>query len=769
MPGFTVDTHLFRELGELLVGRDSTALIELVKNSYDADATSVTVEGYDLDQPLIGRIVISDNGIGMTRQQFALGFLRIASRLKEHGDRRSEVYGRRFTGAKGVGRLAAHKLARHLGLKSVPRDVHARAISATIDWDKIEALQTLAQIPKSRAVRLATTRRDADDPSSTVIELTRLRTKWTPAERTRLYLDVGTFRPPSVLMRLPDNTIDEESIIRHLRIADVKSSSDDRQRDPGFEVTLAGDLAAGEEYWKTVAAAADWVIEIDAVKRRGTVAYAILPTRRCQLRFSRLGLEIPTRENFEIEHPAGDNAPVFQSRILIKEGQLGRGEQRTWIGRQSGVRVYMEGFRVLPYGEPSDDWLEIDADYRKRVRTLRFLDDVPESAATDEDEGLVFLPKTSYFGAVFLTQERSGSLRMLVNREGFIPDAAYDTLTKLVRIGIDLSVRVRAAARLPLREKRQREREANAQDRGADRNAQELKTAIETAVVRATGLAREARALAARGQLKEAAQLIESAANEFTEGSELNERLVTERSMLRILAGVGLQMAAFVHEINGLLGMAQSVEQAVDRLRARADLTRDARMMLARLRSHVGDLRRAAERQASYLTDVTSPDARRRRSRQKLAERFDAAARLVLPALERRQIALVNDIPVDLRSPPMFPAEVTLIFSNLLTNAAKAAGKRGRIRASGGIDSSGNVAIKVENTGTAVDLDRAERWFRPFATTTTESDPILGQGMGMGLPITRSTLEEYGAEVKFVRPSRGFTTALQINLTKDAE
>ena len=39
---FTVDTHLFRELGELLVGRDSTALVELIKNAYDADAEEVT-------------------------------------------------------------------------------------------------------------------------------------------------------------------------------------------------------------------------------------------------------------------------------------------------------------------------------------------------------------------------------------------------------------------------------------------------------------------------------------------------------------------------------------------------------------------------------------------------------------------------------------------------------------------------------------------------------------------------------------------------------
>ena len=48
---FTVDTQLFRELGELLVGKDSTALAELVKNAYDADARTVTVSGIHLSIP----------------------------------------------------------------------------------------------------------------------------------------------------------------------------------------------------------------------------------------------------------------------------------------------------------------------------------------------------------------------------------------------------------------------------------------------------------------------------------------------------------------------------------------------------------------------------------------------------------------------------------------------------------------------------------------------------------------------------------------------
>src|SRR5271155_4711081 len=93
---FTVDTHLFRELGELLVGRDSTALVELIKNAYDADATEVTVYGEGLKSPETGRIVDTDNATGMSQDHFVRGFLRIASRFKEGGERRSALYRRRY-------------------------------------------------------------------------------------------------------------------------------------------------------------------------------------------------------------------------------------------------------------------------------------------------------------------------------------------------------------------------------------------------------------------------------------------------------------------------------------------------------------------------------------------------------------------------------------------------------------------------------------------------------------------------------------------------
>src|SRR4051794_23369634 len=138
---FSVDTHVFRELGELLVGRDSTALLELVKNSYDADATLIVVTATSLADTEGGRIVIEDNGHGMDAARFKSGFLTIAARFKEEGDRRSGHFRRRYTGSKGIGRLASHKLAKFMEVNSVfgvPGQPSAKSICASIDWERIE-------------------------------------------------------------------------------------------------------------------------------------------------------------------------------------------------------------------------------------------------------------------------------------------------------------------------------------------------------------------------------------------------------------------------------------------------------------------------------------------------------------------------------------------------------------------------------------------------------------------------------------------------------
>ncbi len=110
----------------------------------------------------------------------------------------------------------------------------------------------------------------------------------------------------------------------------------------------------------------------------------------------------------------------------------------------------------------------------------------------------------------------------------------------------------------------------------------------------------------------------------------------------------------------------------------------------------------------------------------------------------------------------MFGAEVVAVFTNLLTNAIKAVGHDGTIVASGREASNGTAIIRVENSGKRVAVATSEKWFKPFVSTSTQSDPVLGIGMGLGLTITRRILDEYGASIRFVEPSASCSTAIEI-------
>ena len=271
----------------------------------------------------------------------------------------------------------------------------------------------------------------------------------------------------------------------------------------------------------------------------------------------------------------------------------------------------------------------------------------------------------------------------------------------------------------------------------------------------------EARSAMAAGDVKTAEAALDTASVPMATAEESFDEVAAESAMFRVLASIGTELTAFTHEINGLLEMTVALDRHLQRILNTAKLNRKDRAELQRAWSYARDLRQSLERQAVYLVDITSVDARRRRSRQLITERFDAASRLIKNAAEKRGIVIDNHIDGELRSPPMFPAEITAIFANLLTNAVKFAKKGGRIKASSNQSEDG-VRIRIENEGTKVDLSDAEKWFEPFRSTTTEVDATLGQGMGMGLTITRSMLDEYGARIAFVAPSEGFDTAVEL-------
>ncbi len=757
MAAFTVDTKLFRELGELLVSRDSTALVELIKNAYDADATVVMVIGTNLRDADEGQIIVKDDGVGMTAEEFEEGFLRIAGRTKITADRRSPVFRRRYTGEKGIGRLAAHKLARKVEIhsykagKANPKATELPpatcSIRASIDWDKVEALNTLDEVADSDAVVLRNLKIPEGQirASGTTLTMSPLRRRWSPVRIEGFLREAVTLVPAPVLWdRLPEGVLAENLLFDRLPVRDQARS------DPGFRIEFAGDLVIPDIITPDVASSASWVAEVDFDRDTGLLRAAISPTKLALRRYA-------LSEGFRFDKQLmPESGPSFRARILQRSNSV-------WDPAVQGIRIFMEGFRVPPYGDTTDDWIGVDRTYRSRAhRQLVSLSNLDIAGLPEglDDEEIGVQGHQAYMGAVFLHRASTPELSILVNREGFLAGDGLYFISNWIRVVTDLIVRLGYASRRETRELSRGDRDR--QRRAAQKaDISETPSALRVresaqAVVRQLEIVRTA--IQTRNYSR-AAEAARAAQPQLEDVVALSEQFGGEAVMWRVLASLGTELAAFVHEINALALEAGGIVMELDE--ALPDMGRGPpRSKVQRARKSALALADRIRRNATYLVDATSFKGRRRRSRLLLRERFEAVLPLFESRLAARQIKISNEIGADLRTPPMFPSELTGIFTNLVSNAVKFAGEGGSIRVTADIDHD-MMRVTTENTGTPVDLVAAPKLFEAFHSTTERPDAVLGQGMGLGLTITRAFVQEYGGEIDFVQPTRGYSTAIR--------
>jgi signal transduction histidine kinase len=752
MTGFSVDTKLFQELGEMLVAKESTALVELIKNAYDADATLVTVNGRNLADAAKGSIVVSDDGVGMNEDEFRRGFLTIAGRTKNTGDRRSPVFGRRYTGEKGVGRLASHKLGIVVSVQSRKAGPAERGspalppaiseVNAEINWGAIEKLETLDQVDKAGAVTVK--QGSPSKPTSgTTLVIAPLRKPWTERIKSSFFGEAATLAPlAATWQKLPEGLLTEPLLFETLPIRDQRSG------DPGFQVVFAGDLNLGDTLLPDVAQAASWIAEIAFDGESGKLEIAISPTWAEARKY-------PEAEGYRLIKNLGSGVgPSFTGRILQKTG--------TWDPEVQGVRLFMEGFRVSPYGDPRDDWLGLERTYlsraKRRLTSLSRLDD-DGAPPGFEDEELRVQGNQSYMGGIFLHRASSTGLEMLVNREGFLPGAAFEFIVDWTRVTVDLITRLGQVGRKPVKDIRTEERRA--QRVAATRSdVNETPTAMrvrESAMQMERGFVAIKEAVE-RDDLAAVAQEAQQLQPTLSQIQEVADQFGSEAVQWRVLASLGAELAAFVHEVNAVGLQISALARELEVALTIGNLNR-TRTAIRKARQRALDLADRIRRNATYLVDATSFEGRRRRTRQPLKNRFETVALFFASRIEQRHIGVENRIPDDLRTPPMFPSELSGIFTNLLSNAVKFTDERGRIRVEAR-ERDGFMEVRMSNTGAAVDLRRAERLFEAFRSTTERPDAVLGQGMGMGLTITRAFVHEYGGDIAFVDPPAGFATSI---------
>lgn len=116
---FKFDISTFRLLGRELITDRITALFELVKNCYDANAENVQLTFENLN-PLCpeSRIIIEDDGLGMTFEDIRDKWMVIGTSSKRRNRTSPSPYNRVVAGKKGVGRFAVDKLGGKLIMKT---------------------------------------------------------------------------------------------------------------------------------------------------------------------------------------------------------------------------------------------------------------------------------------------------------------------------------------------------------------------------------------------------------------------------------------------------------------------------------------------------------------------------------------------------------------------------------------------------------------------------------------------------------------------------
>ncbi len=413
------NSHIITLLGDELIGSNSLALFELVKNSYDADATVVSITFNNL---LDGdsSIIIEDNGVGMTPDVVEKAWLTIGTDYKRKVIKHSAIKNRTSLGNKGVGRLAVHRLANVIKLETKP--INGETCSSfEIDWNELIESSSYIEGMKVKVAH--------DSVSSfklehgTIITLFELReTQWTRAKVCDMVSKLQSIKNPyypnedfSVIISSNEPKVQEwiDSVKSPL---DILNCSLFQFKFKLYQSNLGSNNASF-----------DWSYIFNPVNFRSQTITETVLTKKNDV----LPINI---KDFDVEEVYGDHKLLKNSQlsgIHYIEGQFyafnldskvlrvtygpgAIGKIKEFINSNCGIKVFRDNIRVFNYGEPTDDWLGLDQNKMKKASN--------------------HFAKKNILGAINLHLNNTiSSLIEKTNREGFIENDTYANFVAIVQ------------------------------------------------------------------------------------------------------------------------------------------------------------------------------------------------------------------------------------------------------------------------------------------------------------------------------------------------
>lgn len=720
--------RIIRTIGDQLISGPEAALIELVKNAFDADSPSVKITIIPRS-PLVedGKVTVVDQGHGMTYNDVVNRWFEPAT--DEKVKRQTSPGGRRLLGAKGIGRFAASRLGAKTTLTTTSKAKSGKFdhVTVTIDWDSFSSDQYLDEldIPIKRKILFGTPAPKTG--VSLVIE--DLRDQWTkkkieglvrelrrvatPAEeddKFEIHLDLSAFKVESVgfdgvelmaqmnadlieIGQAPQNTSPTQIVPFRIQEYSDYQLSGEFSSDGAFKGTFS--IVKGDNQPLPL----------------NVPAPPLLPDEESCGPFT-LTLNVYDRETESV-------AALFE-RMGLEFGNIGIRAARKILTDNAGISIFRNRFRIRPYGEPENDWLELES---QRVQN-------PSKK----------LGTTQVSGRATIGDEQASKLIERSSREGLEHNGAFTRLKHLVR---DVLVHVE--------ERRLAFREHAGLSRRAEGDVSQVKDLA--------NLQNVSKAIAALPQAQQEPML--SAVDRDRKAlNESLEELDAYQKLLQSRAALGLVVARVIHEgrrfLNPLAAAARLLDEQHESLLRDTALGKVARDQLPH---HVGIITASAKGLGKLFKQL-DPISGRRRGRPtdfKVSETVTIVIDLLSDQIAASHIGLTKAGLTGL-SVYGYPDDLQAALINILDNAihwtSTVNGGKRLIEITGSTAGS-MVEIAVTNNGPLIDAAYLPRLF-------TAGFSLKSEGTGLGLTIAREACRASKGDLIFAHDALDTTFIIQM-------
>ena len=731
----------------ILLGRESvskveSAIIELIKNSYDADA-SICFVYFDIEN---NNLYLIDNGMGMTRKIIEDYWMTIGTDNKK--DEYMSPKGRIKSGEKGIGRFALDRLGVICELYS------KNSIENTIRWktnwnsfeeagkllDDIDAEFEFLSNELSSFIppAILSSINDVEQrmktnfnfQSGTIIKVTGLRDDWTESKVNNLKKSLEFLIPPleqdsfTLCIQRGDNS--KYDVVENSFSEDFDYKIESNFNGENFKIKLF------RKEFET-SRIPDDIFLIEAFK---TFPYRREDFNKEYLTFEYKVSELLNSNNEELIH-AVKKIGSFSFQFTFMKLTMQKKEEfyyreignnrKKYLDEHGGIKIYRDNFWVRPYGERASnsfDWLNLES--RNNANPV----------AVSSDVGGWTVRNAQGQGSVFISRVKNTAILDKSSREGIIENDSFTLLKEIIIKIISILEKDRAyiAKQFKLYNNKINKKEI-IKDKSiklAKKITQnDSNTAVEVDTKEIQGLARAVKYL-----------------------EEDKEELISELKLMRSLATNGLITTAVVHDLRTLNDL------LVNRVSGLESVIKDNNQGL--IERNLMDLRKSDMFMKSWISVVLNHVRidKRKRNNKDIGNTISEIIKSISPILEQKRIKLNFDNNIRIKK-RIFVSDFESIFLNLIINSIESFERKSRayrevtIIIEEGIN---EFSILYRDNGYGLDLsfkNPNEIFEYGISSKTNKEGEKIGTGLGMY--ILASTIREYDAKVEIVEFKNSFS------------